>query len=255
MNKIKIIHQTWKNTNIPDSWKTSPILWKKHHPSWMHILWTDKDNRNLIKNHFPWFLEYFDGYEYNIQRADAVRYFILYKYGGIYCDLDIEPVFPIDFLVDMFFEKGYDLIFSKTPNVRGLTNSIMISRVEGHSFWKLMINEMINRFNKFKKIGKHMRVMYSTGPSLLTSVVHRANAMNIKVISHSYLHPASVKDKKPFYKKGSYMRILDGSSWVETDGKILIFLYSNLFKIIIIIIIFVIISIIIIKKTISNTKK
>ena len=37
---------------------------------------------------YPWFLEDWDGYEFPIQRADAIRYFVLAHYGGIYIDLD-----------------------------------------------------------------------------------------------------------------------------------------------------------------------
>ena len=37
---------------------------------------------------YPWFLEDWDQYEFPIQRADAIRYFVLSHYGGIYIDLD-----------------------------------------------------------------------------------------------------------------------------------------------------------------------
>ena len=37
---------------------------------------------------YPWFLETFDNYQFPIQRADAIRYFVLAHYGGIYIDLD-----------------------------------------------------------------------------------------------------------------------------------------------------------------------
>ena len=88
----KIIHQTWKNETIPDKWKTYHQSWKTHFPTleYKHILWTDKDNREFIKENYNWFLETFDNYPKNIQRADAIRYFILYHYGGIYADLDCE---------------------------------------------------------------------------------------------------------------------------------------------------------------------
>ena len=33
-------------------------------------------------------METFDGYPYPIQRADAIRYFVLHHFGGIYIDLD-----------------------------------------------------------------------------------------------------------------------------------------------------------------------
>lgn len=41
---------------------------------------------NIVR--YPWFLETFDGYPYPIQRADAIRYFVLHHFGGIYIDLD-----------------------------------------------------------------------------------------------------------------------------------------------------------------------
>jgi mannosyltransferase OCH1-like enzyme len=51
-------------------------------------LWTDKSAREFIASEYPWFLETFDGYQFPIQRADAIRYFVLAYYGGIYIDLD-----------------------------------------------------------------------------------------------------------------------------------------------------------------------
>ena len=51
-------------------------------------LWTDKKAREFIAAEYPWFLETFDGYTYPIQRADAIRYFVLHHFGGIYIDLD-----------------------------------------------------------------------------------------------------------------------------------------------------------------------
>lgn len=38
----------------------------------------------LIAEKFPWFLDTWFKYPYNIQRADVLRYFVLYEYGGIY---------------------------------------------------------------------------------------------------------------------------------------------------------------------------
>ena len=65
----------------------------------IHVLSQDHDNRELIKRVDPEFLPSYDAYKYPIQRADAVRYYILKHYGGIYVDLDMqanasfEPVF------------------------------------------------------------------------------------------------------------------------------------------------------------------
>ena len=53
----KIIHQTWKNKTVPEKWKKSQQSWIKHNPDWKYLLWTDKDNHEFIKKHYPWFLK------------------------------------------------------------------------------------------------------------------------------------------------------------------------------------------------------
>lgn len=51
-------------------------------------MWTDAKSRELIATEYPWFLNTFDNYSQPIQRADAIRYFVLAHFGGIYIDLD-----------------------------------------------------------------------------------------------------------------------------------------------------------------------
>jgi mannosyltransferase OCH1-like enzyme len=51
-------------------------------------LWTEKASRDFIETEYPWFLNAYDGYRYPVQRVDAVRYFLMLHYGGIYMDLD-----------------------------------------------------------------------------------------------------------------------------------------------------------------------
>src|SRR6476661_4563148 len=79
----KIIHQTWKNESIPQEMATFQQTWKEHHPDWEYRLWTDRDNREFIENYYSWFLPVYDAYRENICRVDAVRYFIMYHYGGL----------------------------------------------------------------------------------------------------------------------------------------------------------------------------
>ena len=44
--------------------------------------------RDFVAENYSWFLDTFDNYDQPIQRADAIRYFILVHYGGVYIDLD-----------------------------------------------------------------------------------------------------------------------------------------------------------------------
>lgn len=47
------------------------------------LLHTDADNRAFIAREFPEYLGLYDGYDTHIKRVDAVRYFLLYRYGGV----------------------------------------------------------------------------------------------------------------------------------------------------------------------------
>jgi len=47
---------------------------------------------SYLNSYHPEIVHHYKKYEYLIQRADMIRYFILYDYGGIYCDLDMYPL-------------------------------------------------------------------------------------------------------------------------------------------------------------------
>ena len=85
-----IVHQTWKDREVQKTFEPRIASWIHKNPEWEYRFWTDADNRALIESKFPESLAMFDGYAQNIQRADAIRYFILY--GG--CTLPPRPVTP-----------------------------------------------------------------------------------------------------------------------------------------------------------------
>ncbi|KAJ1551809.1 hypothetical protein HK096_004664 [Nowakowskiella sp. JEL0078] len=94
-----IIHQSWKTKVLPFRFQEWTESWKTKNPGWKHILWTDTANRMLVQNHFPWFLPVYDSLPKPIARADAVRYMYLYKFGGVYADLDVEALKPMEELI------------------------------------------------------------------------------------------------------------------------------------------------------------
>jgi hypothetical protein len=52
------------------------------HPDWDAHLWTDETADKLVAEHFPEFYEMWTTYRYPIQKIDALRYMVLYRYGG-----------------------------------------------------------------------------------------------------------------------------------------------------------------------------
>ena len=55
-------------------------------------LWGLKECQELLNKEFPEYIELWNDFRYPIQRADFIRYCILYQFGGLYIDCDIRPV-------------------------------------------------------------------------------------------------------------------------------------------------------------------
>ena len=86
----KIIHQIWIGPNpIPSQCINYIKSVKELHQDYSHILWTNNNLPALP----PLAKEQFERYgkvkKYAFQ-ADILRYFLLYKFGGIYLDIDFE---------------------------------------------------------------------------------------------------------------------------------------------------------------------
>ena len=69
-----IIHQTWKDENIPAKWRGAQQSCRELHPSYKYLLWTDAMARSLIADKHPALLPTYDAYPYSIERADVIRW-------------------------------------------------------------------------------------------------------------------------------------------------------------------------------------
>ena len=239
----KIIHQIynfWDNTTKQHV-KQRIENWKKSHPDYRYILWNKKKSRDFIKKHYNWFLPIWDKYKYTIQRVDVIRYFVLYHYGGIYSDIDLEPVKPICNLLKKYIDKN--VVLYKSPNSGLITNDFMISKPR-QSFWKTVWYELVKN-HTVDYYSKHLTVMYSTGP-LLLDFVYEQNKHRKKwvyCIPTSLVNNCDIAMIKPCANKGAYLRRHEGSSWHSVDSSIINIVYRN--KIVFAIIIFSIISLIV----------
>ncbi len=180
----RIIHQTWKNTTVPAKWAESEREWKRLHPTWEYRLWTDEMNRELIATEFNWFLPTYDSFAYPIQRVDAVRTFILWKYGGIYSDLDIVPLHGFDSVFRLHDDmEQIQVVLGCSGNSPSdnhpVTNALMWCKPYA-AFWPLVWKEMQSRqtCHKFPTWWHRLLVKFPyfhttfiTGPPMLSEVL------------------------------------------------------------------------------------
>jgi inositol phosphorylceramide mannosyltransferase catalytic subunit len=257
----RIIHQVfgfWDN-HIPKNIQSRMDTWKQLHPTFEYMLWNKKNSREFLKKYYSWFLLMYDTYQYEIQRADAIRYFILYHYGGIYSDIDLEPVKSIEPLLKKY-EESYDAILYRSPNSELLTNDFMVSKPH-NVFWKRVWYALIEH-SKFSSMSKHLTVMHTTGPLLLDEVYENFNFKKrsklIRIVHAMYINNCDISQEKPCANKEAYMKRYEGNSWHAMDSSIINLVYKNWWYILIGLAI-IIISIIIflrnnaINNTINNT--
>ena len=96
----KIIHQTWKDHDLPQSFNTWRQSWLSRHPDWEYRFYTDEDCVAFVEKEFPEWFDIYNQYSKPVQRADLFRYLIIYHNGGLYADMDMECFKPVDKLFE-----------------------------------------------------------------------------------------------------------------------------------------------------------
>lgn len=172
----KIIFQTWKSrSDIPDNYRYWRDTFLSHNPDHAVILWDDDDNRRFIAESFPWFLRTYDSYPSEIYRADAVRYFFLFQYGGLYADMDTECLKPVDETTEhgdvILCRMGTDCAFPHS-----LPNAVMASR-PGQIFW-LHVMRLMLEAREGAAPGRHYGPEEMTGPILLKRAFDQFSKLN-----------------------------------------------------------------------------
>lgn len=193
----KIIHQTWKTSELPERVKKWHQDLKELHPGWEIRLWTDEDNLTLVKEHFPHLLNAYLAMEYNIMRADIIRYMYMSKFGGYYLDLDYEVFIPFD---DQTSEP--DLMLPVSGEEKGeiiLGNSIFGS-IPQHVFWKdVLIDFQENP--PIKKFSNKFDVLKLTGPNFISKIYFRSpGKYNGYLVPKNVYHPDNTLINKKNYK-------------------------------------------------------
>jgi mannosyltransferase OCH1-like enzyme len=147
----KLIHQIWVGPHpIPQKSIIFIEKIKKLHPHYEYKLWTDADlNSDNFSN-----LDYINATPIYAQKADIMRYEILYKYGGVYLDIDFEIFKCLDPLLTR------DLVVCNEDSYinKYMTNAFIYS-IPGTTFLKNCVDNIKNC-----PLGGEVNVAIATGP-------------------------------------------------------------------------------------------
>lgn len=104
----KIIHYCWFGRGpLPELAQKCIASWKKYLPDYEIKEWNED---NFDVNIIPYTAEAYQAKKYAFV-SDYARFWILYQYGGIYFDTDVEVIRPIDDIV----ERGNFMGFETDP--------------------------------------------------------------------------------------------------------------------------------------------
>ena len=171
----KIIHQTYKTEDIPRRYKKYQERIKTLHSDFEYRFYTDETMDVFMKKEFPKYYRKFNDLPRMIMKIDMFRYFLMYKCGGLYADMDY-----------LFFKK-FDLLKNdvvlpcrmpiNNVKIGSLLGNCVFASVPGHPFWKSAIDTLfiVDRNTKTEESDKiedgavadHIN---GTGPAFLTHI-------------------------------------------------------------------------------------
>ena len=102
----KIIHYVWLGDNeIPAEFQDFINGWKQLHPKWQFIIWNE-GNFDVESN--SWVSAAVEQKNYSLA-ADVIRSYALLVHGGVYLDVDVQLLKPLDpFVEENDFFIGYE---------------------------------------------------------------------------------------------------------------------------------------------------
>ena len=110
----KVIHYCWFGGKpLPKPAVRCIRSWEKYLPEYEIIEWNEK---NFDVNSVPYVAEAYRCGKYAFV-SDYVRFWVLYRYGGLYFDVDVEMIAKIDDIVERGNFMGYEHGMSIAPGL------------------------------------------------------------------------------------------------------------------------------------------
>lgn len=200
----KRIYQFWNShSHIPPEL----IIFQKYHqhlfPDFEFVFWDDHQGRAFLQKHYSWFIPIYDKYDQPIKRYDALRYFYIYHYGGIYIDTDSIFLRRIDSLLNALHDKNTALLGYQRHDTKSwdaIGNSFLAAPPQ-HPFFRYVIDELSRHYR--------LPVLMSTGPIFLTGCFHRYHHDNVEILEMPILYAMEWHDKRKKYINQDIQSIIE----------------------------------------------
>lgn len=185
----KKIHFCWfGNNDFPPIVKKCMDSWRVHMPEWEIILWNEE---NSFLNH-PFVQKALHEKKYAFV-ADYVRFHVLYNYGGVYLDTDVEVVKDFTPLLSNGFFASYE----------DTSNKYIGTAVLGSEKNNIYIKDVLKYYDDLNT--------YETSPSILSKVYNEKKFEGIELYSYSFFYPYNPYDKTQEVKQLFFSDIVNNT--------------------------------------------
>ncbi|KDD71275.1 hypothetical protein H632_c5402p0, partial [Helicosporidium sp. ATCC 50920] len=92
----RIIHQTYKSTELPAETASMVASWKRKHPGWEYRFYDDAACLAFVRARFPEYEAAYRALSRDVERSDFFRYMVVLAEGGVYADIDTEARVGLD---------------------------------------------------------------------------------------------------------------------------------------------------------------
>jgi len=189
----RLVHRLWLGPKpMPERYIEFGQQWQDLNPNWQVIEWTRKDlppmrNQSVLddiarrpRSSIPMDFDR----AVAVQSSDVIYYELMERFGGVCLNVDIEPLRPLDDLMEITgenawatFEDDYYLV------------NCAYGGPKGHPFWK-RLNDVLPE-NYYARYNEYMQ--HQTGPHLLTRVWHeRDDLLALPRETFNYVHHGSI---------------------------------------------------------------
>ncbi len=208
----RFIHQIWLqgDHDIPDQYRVYAEKWRVLNSNFSYIPWC----LTRFLNEFPEQAGVVLEFRLKIQIVDYMKYIILAKYGGIYVDMDMEPLQPLDNLFHNIHPlttlllckqppcKWYELSFYKGLGLKHscpLNNGMLAAAPDHpgiHHLIRTSRQKNAKHLHDFLRGSNFLYVQKTTGPMVFTNVLkHYIDDMDDKTfVLESHFFEPCVED-------------------------------------------------------------
>ena len=178
---VKCIHFVWEGLEggLPSFVEGNIKTWRDNNPTWEVKIWDAAAIWDFVNSEYPELVENFYNLTYEIERWDCIRYLALYRFGGLYADVDTECFESLDSLIEGKLSEGYSCVFMQDiPKVpKAIAPSIFYSQ-PGACFVGMLIEHVLKSgfaVSDFTLTRPVWVLTKTTGPESITNLFYRGD--------------------------------------------------------------------------------